>query len=384
MCRLRAQYETGDTGNKFIGGTDNAKGFFASGWAGGTPKEHATGYDFALWFFQYVFAAAAATIVSGAVAERAQLMAYLIYSTVITGLIYPVVVHWVWDSNGWASAFNANTGDKGPLMGGQIDFAGSGVVHMTGGVAALVGAAVIGPRVGRFDENKKPMPIKGHSSVLQVMGTFILWLGWYGFNPGSTLGLSATNYTRDAARVVVTTTLAAATGGVTVCLLEKLLGDKTWSVGAVCNGILGGLVSITAGCSVTYPWSAVVIAFLGGFVYFGASKCVLHVCKVDDPLDAFAVHGACGFWGVFAVGLFAAEDYAYGSGKGLFYGSGKCLITAIVCLLAEIGWVCGMSFLMFFPLKKMGLLRVSAEVEAAGMDVSKHGGSAYEGGSMEK
>ena len=373
VARACTQYESG---NSFIGGTGAsgmAPSFLLSGYAGGS--EDTTGYAMSGWFFQYVFAAAAATIVSGAMAERTALTGYIIYTTVITAFIYPVVVHWGWSGDGWISAFNSDS-----FNGGVIDFAGSGIVHMTGGNAALVGAAIVGARTGRFDEKKKPLPMPGHSTTLQVMGTFILWLGWYGFNPGSTLGLSATNYTRDAARVVVTTTLAAATGGVTVCLLEKLLGDKTWSVGAVCNGILGGLVSITAGCSVTYPWSAVVIAFLGGFVYFGASKCVLHVCKVDDPLDAFAVHGACGFWGVFAVGLFAAEDYAYGSGKGLFYGSGKCLVTAIVCLLAEIAWVCSLSFLMFFPLRLLGLLRVSAEVEAMGMDVSKHGGSAYETG----
>ena len=385
IAPARVQYETGDSPNKFIGGVSNAKGFFASGWVSDADNsdtsEHATGYTFALWFFQYVFAAAAATIVSGAVAERAQLMAYLIYSSVITGLIYPVVVHWVWDTNGWASAFNGHPGDAAPLMGGQIDFAGSGVVHMTGGVAALVGAAIIGPRSGRFEGGGrvgKPVPIKGHSSVLQVMGTFILWLGWYGFNPGSTLGLSPANYARDAARVVVTTTLSAAAGGVTVIILEKLCGDKTWNIGAVCNGILGGLVSITAGCSVLMPWASVLAGFIGGFVYFGSSKCVLKLCKIDDPLDAFAVHGACGFWGVFGVGLFSADDYAYASGKGLFYGSGTALITAIVCLFAEIAWVGGMSLVMFFPLKKMGILRVSAEIEAAGMDVSKHGGAAYE------
>jgi len=209
------------------------------------------------------------------------------------------------------------------------------------------------------------------------MGTFILWLGWYGFNPGSTLGLSAPNYARDAARVVVCTTLAAAAGGLTVCLLEKLLGDKTWSVGAVCNGILAGLVSITAGCSVTYPWAAFLGGLLGGFIYFGSSKCVLNICKVDDPLDAFAVHGACGFWGVLWANMMAADVYAYGAGKGLFYGSGDSFVAAIVSLMAEIAWVGGMSILMFFPLKKMGILRVSAEIEAAGMDVSKHGGSAY-------
>ena len=356
-----------------------------------TPtEEHATGYTFALWFFQYVFAAAAATIVSGAVAERAQLVAYLIYSGVITGLIYPVVVHWVWDGYGWASAFNTNTGDDGPLLGGQIDFAGSGVVHMTGGVAALVGAAIIGPRSGRFEGGGrvgKPVAIKGHSSVLQVMGTFILWLGWYGFNPGSTLGITPAGYAMHASRSVVTTTLSAATGGITVVILDKLLGSMTWDVGAVCNGILGGLVSITAGCSTVYPWAAVLIGFIGGFVYFGSSKLLLNICKVDDPLDAFAVHGACGFWGCFATALFAAEAYAYHGdvgdcsekpGVGAFYGGGCLIGVAMATLFAEIAWVFGMCFLMFFGLKMTGLLRVSQDIEEMGMDVSKHGGTAYE------
>ena len=137
----------------------------------------------------------------------------------------------------------------------------------------------------------------------------------------------------------------------TVCLLEKLLGDKTWSVGAVCNGILAGLVSITAGCSVTYPWSAFVICMLGGCVYFASSKCVLNICKIDDPLDAFAVHGACGFWGTLAVGIFSASDYAYGSGPGLFYGGGSAIGAACICLAAELAWVGIMSLCIFFPLK---------------------------------
>ena len=364
-----------DSGTGFLGGTATtgmAPYFMLSGMA---ANEDTTGYTFAGWFFQYVFAAAAATIVSGAMAERTALSGYICYTVVITMFIYPVIVHWGWSGDGWISAFNSAS-----FMGGVIDFAGSGIVHMTGGVAALTGAAVVGPRHGRFDEKKKPIAMPGHSTTLQVMGTLILWLGWYGFNPGSTLGLSAPNYARDAARVVVTTTISAATGGVTVVILEKTLGDKTWSVGAVCNGILGGLVSITSGCSVTYPWSAFFCGLIGGFVYYGSSKFVLNKCKIDDPLDAFAVHGACGFWGVVASGLFAAPSYAYGSGAGaggLFYGGGAALGCAFVFLFATIAWVGSLSFLMFFGLKKMGLLRTSLDVERAGMDVSKHGGAAY-------
>jgi len=214
-----------------------------------------------------------------------------------------------------------------------------------------------------------------------VMGTFILWFGWYGFNAGSTLGLSPTGYARDAARVVVTTTISAATGGITVILLEKLLGEKVWSVGACCNGILGGLVSITAGCPVMYPVMSMVSGLLGGMIYFGASKAVLNVFKIDDPLDAFAVHGACGFWGVLAAGMFAAKDYGYASaaGQGGFFFGGDFNSTgaALALLGAEIAWVTTMSLAMFIPLKMLGILRVSAEVEAAGMDVSKHGGAAY-------
>jgi len=360
-----------DSGGAFMGGTTASPSVFLNGVF--DANEDTTGYTAAGWFFQYVFAAAAATIVSGAMAERTALTGYICYTVVITLFIYPVVVHWGWSGDGWVSAFNSAS-----LLGGVQDFAGSGIVHMTGGVAALTGAFVVGPRTGRFDEKKKPLPMPGHSTTLQVMGTMILWLGWYGFNPGSTLGLSAPNYARDAARVVVTTTISAATGGVTVCMLEKLLGDKTWNVGAVCNGILAGLVSITSGCSVVYPWAAMLMGFLGGFVYFGASKCVLNCMKVDDPLDAFAVHGACGFWGVIATGLFSATPYAYGSGAGAFYGGGAALGAACAFLFATIAWVGTLSALMFFPLKKLGLLRVSAEVEAAGMDVSKHGGAAYE------
>jgi len=361
-----------DSGGAFIGGTNGAPSVFLNGVF--NENEDTTGYAAASWFFQYVFAAAAATIVSGAMAERTALTGYIVYTVVITTFIYPVVVHWGWSGDGWVSAFNSNS-----LLGGVVDFAGSGIVHMCGGMAAIVGAGIVGPRTGRFDEQKRPLPMPGHSTTLQVMGTMILWFGWYGFNPGSTLGMSAPNYARDAARVVVTTTMSAASGGCIVLLLEKFVGDHTWSVSAVCNGILAGLVSVTAGCSVVYPWAAMLMGFLGGFVYFGASKCVLNCLKIDDPLDAFAVHGACGFWGVLSASLFCAPAYGYGSGAGggLFYGGGAALGAAAAFLSATIAWVISLSALMFFPLKKLGMLRVAAEVEAAGMDVSKHGGSAY-------
>jgi len=385
-------YSGGDNG--FIGtaGIEGAGGsFFAKGWYG--TSEDVTGYTFAGWWFQYGFAAAAATIVSGAVAERCALPAYLIYTCVITGFIYPVVVHWVWATGGFVSAFTPK-GDTYPVCGGVVDFAGSGVVHMTGGLAAFCGASVLGPRTGRYGEDGKPVPMPGHSTTLSVLGTFILWLGWYGFNPGSTLAI--TGYGMTMSRVAVCTTVAAAMGGITTLLIDKMIGSKVWDVSAVCNGVLGGLVSITAGCATISTWYSAVVGMLGGFVYFGASKLLSTKLKVDDPLDAFAVHGACGFWGVIATALFASPVYTDGifGGRGYgsvnedgvydadgyssaFFGGGKMLGSACVALFATIAWVCTLSLPMFFVMKKIGIFRVSAEIEEAGMDTSKHGGSAY-------
>ena len=274
--------------------------------------EGAHGSNWAGWWFQYVFAAAATTIVSGAVAERAR--AHRVPDVHVRDhvFVYPVVVHWVWSSGGWLSCFNG-AGEGGAnvaLRGGMIDFAGSGVVHMTGGVAALCGAKIIGPRSGRFVE-RKPVPMPGHSSVLQVLGTFILWMGWYGFNPGSTLGIASAHFARDAARSVVTTTLAAAGGAITVVLLGRFTGG-IWDVGCVCNGILAGLVSITAGCSTLTCGLSLLTGILGGGVYFGASKLVVRAL-IDDPLDAFAVHGACGFWGASTAGRRRASSSASSS-----------------------------------------------------------------------
>ena len=375
--------------NPFIGVADETGFPSFVLYQGHGATESAHGSNWAGWWFQYVFAAAATTIVSGAVAERAQLIAYLTYTCAITCFVYPVVVHWVWSSGGWLSCFNG-AGEGGAnvaLRGGMIDFAGSGVVHMTGGVAALCGAKIIGPRSGRFVE-RKPVPMPGHSSVLQVLGTFTLWMGWYGFNPGSTLAAHGTLNdptvgTAAAARSAVTTTLSAAVAGISGLFIKRFLppflggSPGTYDLGHTCNSLLGGLVAITAGCSVVTPYGAIVIGFIAAWVYHGAS-CLMRKLWIDDPLDAFAVHGACGAFGCIMIGFFATKEYAYAPDCGVFYGgNGTLLGVQIAGVVIEILWVTTLSGIMFMVLKLAGILRVSEEDERVGADVSKHGGEAY-------
>ena len=329
------------------------------------------GYAWITFFFQYAFAAAATTIVSGAVAGRTKLTAYLAYSVLITGFIYPVVVHWVWDDKGgWISAFSSDT-----FKGGMIDFAGSGVVHMVGGIAALVGAIAVGPRKGRFESKSSSKSFGAHSAPLQVLGTFILFVGWFGFNCGSTLGVDG--YSHAMARAAVTTTMCAVAGGLTTAMLAKVIDGK-WDLGMMCNGILAGLVSITAGCSVVESWASILIGIIGGFICFGASRTLVFL-KIDDPLDAFPVHGACGAWGCIAVGLFCTSDYTYNTKghEGMFYGGGELLGVQLLGVLTEALWVGGTTAILFFSLAMMGLLRVSEEEEEQGLDMSEHEGPAY-------
>jgi len=338
------------------------------------------------WFFQYGFAATAATIVSGAVAERTRFEAYLLYAFFLTSWVYPNVVHWVWDERGWLSTQKV---DGKFSDTGMIDFAGCAAVHMVGGLAGLAGAIVVGPRLGRFNANGDARDIPGHSASLTLLGVFILWFGWYGFNPGSALQLSA-NGALVAANSAVTTTLAAA-GGCMSSLLMLLLrnfvisGRWVWDVIGAGNGTLAGLVGITASCSVVKPWAAIVIGLVAGCIYVWASHFVAHVMKVDDPLDAIAVHAFCGAWGLIAAAAFTDEDLGelagYETGGNAFGfvmgGDGKLLAAAIVGIVTVTAWVLGHMVPFFFALKVMGLLRVSAAEEQQGLDVSHHGGSAY-------
>lgn len=341
------------------------------------------------WFFQWAFCAAAATIVSGSVAERCKFEAYILYSVFITGFMYPVVVHWIWAEHGWLSAFNEK-----PLFGvGVVDFAGCLVVHFVGGASGFIGAAILGPRKGRFDANGKVVETDrfgAHSAPLVCLGTFLLWVGWYGFNPGSALAISSVDAMELVTRSAVTTTLAAGAAGVTTVIWIKYR-TGVFDMVALCNGILAGLVSITSGCASVAPWAAVLIGIAAAILFNLAEEAILKFAKVDDPLSASAMHGAIGIFGVLMPPLFGKESHVLQStgwtleglpsknaAKGLFYGGdGRMLGATIVGILAVSAWVFVFMTLFFFALKKANMLRVTEEDEDAGMDVTKHGGLAY-------
>lgn len=352
-------YGPSSKANSFIGA-----GQFALSSAGGE-----TFNDYHSFFFQWAFAATAATIVSGSVAERTSFYAYLAYAFFLTAFVYPVVSHWVW-GGGWLSE----------LLGGMIDFAGCTVVHMVGGFAGLTGAFVVGPRLGRFDSEGKVVPIPGHSATLCTLGTFILWFGWYGFNPGSALGISGV-LRETAARCAVTTTLAAGSAGVVTLIIIKLR-DHIFDLLASLNGILAGLVSITACCAFVDGWAAIVIGAIGALVYVAATMALL-AAKIDDPLEAFPIHGACGFWGVLAGGLFNRGIHQVTAGfaddnYGLFYGGGiKLFLANLIGAIVIALWTIALIAPLFVAMKMFGLLRISPEEEIIGNDVSKHGGVAY-------
>jgi len=332
---------------------------------------HRGSYDVStaeLWFFQMVFAATAATIVSGAMAERTKTTAYLAYSFLISGLIYPIYGHWVW-GGGWL----ANLSQYLPFLGegvGARDFAGSGVVHAVGGFAALAGAAMVGPRIGKFNRDGTPNVIPGHNLSLMTLGTFILFFGWFGFNPGSTL--AATDLRISI--IAVNTFLAAAAAAVTA-IYYSLVKTGKMDLVLACNGCLAGLVGITAPCAYVPTWAAVVIGVVAAFVLIGALNFVERGLKVDDVVGAVAVHGFAGLWGLLAVGIFA--DGTYGGVKGLIVGEWAQLVAqAIDCIVVTV-WALGTSLAMFWILKKTIGLRAPKEDELGGLDIPEHGLEAY-------
>ena len=345
-------------GGSLAGGLFGGDGFFLVGDA----------YDVdtaLLWAFQMMFAGTAATIVAGAVAERMKVTAYLAYAFLIVAIIYPIYGHWVW-GGGWLSAFDTPA----------VDFAGSGVVHAIGGLAALAGAIMVGPRIGRFNADGSANEIPGHNMVYVVIGTFILFFGWFGFNTGSTLAATELRIS-----VIFTNTLLAGAAGAVTAMYYGFVRTGKVDIGKSTNGALAGLVAITAPCAWVAPWAAVVIGLLGAFVMLGATNLLLKF-KVDDVVGAFPVHGATGIWGVLAVGIFA--DGTYGNYTtdapyitGLIYGDATQLLSQLISAGAVIVWGFGGALVVFTLIKYTMGLRASREEELEGLDVPEHGTSAY-------
>ncbi len=332
-------------GNSFIG----TEGFFLSG-----GFEH-LGLDIpvsAFWIFQAVFAATAATIVSGAMAERTKFSGYLMYSVFITGLIYPVVGKWIW-GGGWLEEL------------GMIDFAGSTVVHSVGGWAALAGAIVLGPRIGKFNEDGSANAMPGHNLLMAALGVFILWFGWFGFNAGSTIAGTDLSI----AEIAVTTNLAAAAGA-TLSMITSWIKYGNADVSMTLNGALAGLVGITAGTASVSNLGAVIIGALAGIiVIFGVE--LIDKLQVDDPVGAIAVHGICGAFGTMMVGLLAIDG-------GLFYGGGVELLgIQVLGVVSVAAWTLITAYILFRAIDAIIGLRVSAAEEREGLDIIEHGSVSY-------
>ena len=334
-------------------------GIFGTTLFGLSGVEPGTDWNWTFLIFQTVFAATAATIVSGAMAERTKFIGYLIYSFFISLLIYPVFGSWAWggllEGNGWLEKL------------GFLDFAGSTVVHSIGGWLALAGAIVLGPRIGKYGPDKKPKAILGHNIPLAALGVFILWFGWFGFNPGSTTsGDGSIGY------IAVTTNLSAAAGAVVAMCTAWVIMKKPDASMAL-NGALAGLVSITAPCDGVSPMAAIAIGAIGGVLVVLSVLFIDHVLKVDDPVGAVSVHGVCGAWGTLSAGLFNMET-------GLFYGGGlKQLGVQALGVGSAFIWAFGIGLALFFAIEKTIGLRVTSEEELKGLDIGEHGMEAYSG-----
>lgn len=349
----------------FIGGFDPfVRGDYSAILPAGVPLP-------AYLIFQTVFCATAATIVSGAMAERTKFSMYLIYTIFISVLIYPISGHWTW-GGGWLM-----NGEEGSFMMNLFgttfhDFAGSTIVHSVGGWIALVGAAILGPRIGKYGKDGKSRAIPGHNLTIAALGVFILWFGWFGFNPGSQLAAASTDDAMAISHVFLTTNLAACAGGFFALVVSWLKFSKP-SLSLTLNGVLAGLVGITAGCDVVSPLGAVIIGTICGILMIFSVEFIDKVLKIDDPVGASSVHGVCGFTGTILTGFLSTSE-------GLFYGAGWGFLGAQVFGALVVGaWAAGMGFLIFKGLDKIHGLRVSKRVEEEGLDIYEHGESAYNG-----
>ncbi len=309
---------------------------------------------FSFFIFQTVFCATAATIVSGAMAERTKFISYCLYSAAISLIIYPVSGHWIW-GGGWLSQL------------GFHDFAGSTAVHMLGGVAALVGAAILGPRIGKYGKDGKPKAIPGHSITLGALGVFILWFCWFGFNGGSTVSMTDGS-AELAGKIFFNTNLAAAAATVSVMIITWLRYKKP-DVSMTLNGSLAGLVAITAGCDAVEPWAAAIIGIIAGFAVVFGIEFIDKVLKVDDPVGAIGVHGICGALGTILTGVFATEEYLAGAEMTRLQAIG----VQAVGVLATAAWTAVTISIVFILLKKTVGLRVSEAEEISGLDLPEHG-----------
>lgn len=374
MMKNLMDFSAGSLGFWLVGaalmfGADACGLFGKSGFMMDVFQEGPGCWNWTMMIFQTMFAATAATIVSGCVAERIEFKSYLIYSVLVSAIVYPVSGHWAWGSlmgegsEGWLSAL------------GFHDFAGSTVVHSVGGWIGLAGAIMLGPRIGKYRHDGKANPIPGHSLVLGTLGVFLLWIGWFGFNPGSyTQGIG------DVSRVAMTTNLAACAATVSALATAWMIMGKPDLTMAL-NGSLAGLVAITAPCDIVTPGASIVIGLIAG-VLVVLSVFFWDKVHVDDPVGAVSVHLVNGIWGTVACGLFAAEK-VLGIGDantGLFYGGGfHTMFVQLIGIVAVGAWAFLAGLAIFFALKKAGILRVNAKTELKGLDVTEHGQDAYAG-----
>lgn len=298
------------------------------------------------FFFQMAFAATAATIVSGAVAERIRFDAFLIFSVLLVGIAYPITGHWIWDG-GWLGSMNFR------------DFAGSTAVHSVGGWAALMGAAILGPRQGKYSSDGKVSAIPGHNMSIATLGCLILWIGWFGFNPGSELAATA-----NVPYIALTTNLAASAGGITATITSWLKDGKP-DLSMIINGVLAGLVGITAGCADVTLWGALIIGAIAGVIVVFSVGFFDQTLKIDDPVGATSVHLVCGIWGTLAVGIFSTNGHSF--------------LTQLIGVLSVGGFTVAISTIFWYALKATVGIRVTPEEEIKGLDVGEHGMEAYNG-----